>query len=165
MNTKKFDAETLHEFLRESNAIESEYDDIAFEDSLEAWDYAYGQLIDDPKFKFTPKFIAGIHAHLMRRLRPKIAGRFRNCGVMVGGNVCLDPRKISYVLSSWCMSINSKSFNNAKNNHITFEEIHPFEDGNGRTGRILYNIQRLRDGEDLHVIKESEKEDYYKWFR
>jgi len=48
--------------------------------------------------------------------------------------------------------------------HINFEKIHPFIDGNGRIGRMLLNWQRVKLGLPVLVIKESEKQEYYKWF-
>jgi Fic family protein len=49
--------------------------------------------------------------------------------------------------------------------HIKFEEIHPFEDGNGRVGRILWNIQRLMLGLPLKIIHTGKEQfDYYKIF-
>lgn len=48
---------------------------------------------------------------------------------------------------------------------LEFEKIHPFEDGNGRVGRMLYNINRLNAGLDLHIIHEGKEQiEYYKWF-
>ena len=49
--------------------------------------------------------------------------------------------------------------------HIMFEHIHPFEDGNGRTGRILMNIQRLKIGLPILIIYEKHKFKYYDWFK
>lgn len=48
--------------------------------------------------------------------------------------------------------------------HAFFEEIHPFEDGNGRTGRILLNYILISKGFPLIIIKgeEKAKEKYYK---
>jgi Fic family protein len=37
-------------------------------------------------------------------------------------------------------------------------------DGNGRIGRILLNWQRRYWNLPILIIKESEKEEYYKWF-
>jgi len=45
--------------------------------------------------------------------------------------------------------------------HIEFESIHPFEDGNGRTGRLLMNCELLKNGMAPIVI---EKEDRLKYF-
>ncbi len=48
--------------------------------------------------------------------------------------------------------------------HAFFEEIHPFDDGNGRTGRILLNYILISKGFPLVVIKgvNKSKERYYK---
>ena len=51
-----------------------------------------------------------------------------------------------------------------KKDRIWFEKNHPFEDGNGRTGRILLNWQRLQYGLPLLIIESYKKEEYYKWF-
>ena len=53
-----------------------------------------------------------------------------------------------------------------KRTHIDFEQLHPFEDGNGRVGRILYNIHRVTLGLPIHIIHEGEEQmEYYKWFK
>jgi DNA phosphorothioation-dependent restriction protein DptG len=50
--------------------------------------------------------------------------------------------------------------------HIEFEGIHPFEDGNGRVGRILLNVHRISVGLPILIIHEgAEQMKYYEWFR
>lgn len=44
--------------------------------------------------------------------------------------------------------------------HIRFERIHPFEDGNGRTGRILLDRGLLLSGETPAVISREVRSDY-----
>jgi len=47
--------------------------------------------------------------------------------------------------------------------HVEFENIHPFEDGNGRVGRILMNLQRIFSGMSVLIIHEgTEQQEYYK---
>jgi Fic family protein len=53
---------------------------------------------------------------------------------------------------------------NTIRNHVKFEKIHPFEDGNGRIGRILLNWQRVKAGLPILTIYEKDKHAYYKWF-
>lgn len=45
--------------------------------------------------------------------------------------------------------------------HIEFEHIHPFEDGNGRTGRLLINYEMLRNNLPPIVIPAEERAEYF----
>ena len=48
----------------------------------------------------------------------------------------------------------------AAETHFRFESLHPFFDGNGRTGRLLLNWQLLRAGFPLTVIQVEERARY-----
>ncbi len=46
--------------------------------------------------------------------------------------------------------------------NIEFLRIHPFEDGNGRTSRLILNYNMLRQGHAPILMPESIREDYFK---
>lgn len=47
--------------------------------------------------------------------------------------------------------------------HSEYEKIHPFQDGNGRTGRIIMFKECLKNGVFPFVIEDIEKASYYKY--
>ena len=148
------------EFLKESNAIEREYSEEALEDSIRAWRFAKGLTV-----QIDVDLIKKIHRRLMRRLNKDIAGKLRKVDVQVGLRVCMPHSAVEYHLQELCKHpINTEL--EIKEWHLLFEKIHPFEDGNGRTGRILMNIKRLKLGLPLLIIHEGEEQiKYYNWFK
>lgn len=159
------------EFLKESNAIESEYSDQALEDSKKAWDYATRNM----RQGLTTNYILKIHKLLMQNLRPDIAGKFRNCDVYIGGHrkYFISESLLREEVKGWIKTCDFKKL--AKKNkkerekiikewHVMIESIHPHVDGNGRCYRLIMNTHRLRARLPILIIKESKKWNYYSWF-
>lgn len=147
------------EFLRESNAIEGVVDDDSLTQAIIAWDY----LIQKPELSVG--VVLNTHKILMlnQPLQPNERGYFRRCGVSVGGRYGLEWYKIPETIWEWCERANLYP-RQWRKMHIEYEVIHPFIDGNGRTGRMFLNWQRLKCGYEIKVIKNAEKEKYYRWF-
>ena len=48
--------------------------------------------------------------------------------------------------------------------HLEFEGIHPFIDGNGRTGRLILNLDLIRNGYPPINVKFTDRKRYYDAF-
>ena len=169
---KKFgsDEPEIEEFLSESNAIEGEYSIQALDDAKKAWDYAYKNCKN-----ITVEYILEIHKLLMNHLDPEIAGKVRDCAVMIGFEVKKKkPEKVLLAeLKQWCDEYNKMkkekgklTEKDIKEFHKKYEYAHVHTDGNGRVGRILWQIQRLNNGLPIKIIHEGKQQhEYYNWFK
>ena len=112
-----------------------------------------------------------LHQMLIGGIDDAIAGRFRQQGeyVRVGTHIAPAPerveRLIDDILVEYSSDLDSYFLDKIARFHLDFETIHPFCDGNGRLGRLIINFQFLQLGLPRLIIRNSEKERYYRAFR
>jgi len=68
-------------------------------------------------------------------------------------------------LNDWYHSLSNISFENIVEYHYRFEKIHPFQDGNGRVGRLLMFRECLRNNIIPFIIDDQNKPFYYRGLR
>ena len=68
-------------------------------------------------------------------------------------------REMAALLAWWKDA--PKTFENLLDLHVRFEKIHPFQDGNGRVGRLILLKECLKHGHTPFVIAENLKQFYY----
>ena len=154
-----YTVEAIRSFIRNSNLIENVYGEEHVDRSLEAW-----ALIENKK-TLSVMDILEVHESIMRNLNPEIAGKIREYPVYVGGREGYPPYALQNELLRWCkhtVSVNTEQ--EIKESHIWFEFIHPFGDGNGRTGRLLMLWQRFKANLALAEVRYVDRNNYYKWF-
>ena len=114
--------------------------------------------------------IKSIH-NLVLADRPEDRGTFRRVNVRIAGALTtpvqpylIEP-KIEELLNNY--NVWSKSMHiveRVANFHLQFESIHPFIDGNGRTGRLIMNLQLIKEGLPAINIKFADRRKYYDAF-
>ncbi|MDP3053000.1 MAG: Fic family protein [bacterium] len=111
-----------------------------------------------------------LHQMLIGGIDDKVAGRFRKLGeyVRVGDYVAPAPehveKMIEAILIEYTSNLSAYFLDRVAKFHLDFETIHPFNDGNGRIGRILVCSQLLWLGFPMVIIRDKDKKEYYKSF-
>jgi len=111
-----------------------------------------------------------LHKMLLSNIRDDVAGRFRakNEYVRVGSHIAPDPKKVVDLMQKMLADYNGSSQENIIKRiaklHLTFENIHPFVDGNGRIGRVINNYLLIREGFVPINIKFIDRLSYYEAF-
>lgn len=134
----------------------------------EAFEYIE-QLAKEDK-PLTEYDICSIHALVLAH-RKEDRGQFRRVPVRIAGALTepAQPYMIEPLINELLEDLQGKYKNmhiveQAALFHLRFESIHPFIDGNGRTGRLLMNLQLIRAGLPPINIKFNDRKKYYDAF-
>ena len=120
--------------------------------------------------KITTELIKKYNKDIMENLYD-LNGKFKTTQNLILGAE-FEPTKpylVPFEIEDWCNNL-SYRLDNAKTNeekveiimdqHIKFEKIHPFNDGNGRTGRLLIIYSCLKEDLEPIIIPKEEKGKY-----
>ena len=130
--------------------------------------YLYVQELVQNKVTFSEFIIKQIHT-LVLMDRPEDRGTYRRIPVRIMGAYHEPPAAI---LVPELMEKLVEEFDNKKLHpiesaalfHLKFEGVHPFVDGNGRTGRLMLNLFLMQKGYPPINVKFSDRRRYYNCF-
>jgi Fic family protein len=130
-----------------------EYQEIEVKNIIDALNFLFKEVVNDNSEQLiTPDLLLRLHKMVGKELGEHfnaIPGQFRNSDVIVGKYRCPDHRDVIQLINSFCKWLQDEfKFLNKEQtfsdiviqaivSHIYIEWIHPFGDGNGRTGRLL----------------------------
>ncbi len=128
------------------------------------------QLTKNPAERLSTGLILQLHHTLLAGINNDIAGRYRSgkewvrIGTHIGANPTFVPGLVSELVDNHYNNDNY-FLDNIAYFHAEFETIHPFNDGNGRIGRVLVNLQLMQAGYPPIIVQNKSKNtDYYPLF-
>jgi len=92
-------------------------------------------------------------------------GEYKKLPNEVGGEATTAPEQVRdevRALLAWYQSLPTVTLNDIVEFHVRFERIHPFQDGNGRVGRLIMFKECLRHNITPFIIDEEHKLFYYR---
>lgn len=120
--------------------------------------------------ELTKEKILLYHQMLISNIDETIAGRFRKANeyVRVGTHIASAPEHINRMIEQLLLNFSSEHdiyfVDKIAKFHLDFEIIHPFNDGNGRIGRVIINYQLQQIGFPNIIIRDKEKKEYFTSF-
>ena len=159
-------------YIFETNTIGIEKEVLNVDDVIETANHfrCIDMIIDRAKLSLTEKIIKELHLILKNgtsdsRKNWFAVGDYKKLPNEVGGMDTALPEEVADRIKDLLTEYNSKeekTFEDILDFHVKFERIHPFQDGNGRVGRLIMFKECLKYNIVPFIIEDNLKMFYYR---
>lgn len=176
-NSNRIEGSKLSEeqtrLIFETNTIGAE-ECLSVDDIIETANHfrALDYVIDRAEEPLTEEIVKELHKILKTGTRDSClpwfnVGEYKQRANMVGGNATTPPSLVAGEMKKLISDYEKKAvtINDIIEFHYDFERIHPFQDGNGRVGRLICFKECLRFNIVPFLIEDSKKAFYYRGLR
>ena len=160
---------------RVTNTVGVENKPLKIDDIIETTNHfrCIDLVIDQANYVLSESFIKQLHRILKTGTTDSknnwfALGEYKKVENTVGGQETTSPKLVAKKMKELIKNYNKtkiKSFNDLIKFHYDFEKIHPFQEGNGRVGRLILFKECLRNNIVPFIIDESLKLFYYRGLR
>lgn len=159
-------------YIFETNTIGVENDALNVDDIIETANHfkCIDMVIDNATYRLTEKFIKELHFTLKSGTSDSRkdwfnVGEYKKLPNEVGGKETAKPEDTANKIKTILKDYNQKdkhTLGEIIDFHYRFETIHPFQDGNGRVGRLIMFMECLKNNIVPFIIDEELKMFYYR---
>ena len=159
-------------YIFETNTIGIEKEVLNVDDVIETANHfrCIDMIIDHAKLALTEKFIKELHLILKNGTSDSrkdwfAVGDYKKMPNEVGGMETALPEEVADRMKKLLSEYNNKeekTFDDILDFHVKFERIHPFQDGNGRVGRLIMFKECLKYNIVPFIIEDNLKMFYYR---
>ena len=159
-------------YIFETNTIGIEKEVLNVDDVIETANHfrCIDMIIDNAKATLTENFIKKLHLVLKNGTSDSrkdwfVVGDYKKLPNEVGGMETALPEEVADRMKKLLSEYNNqeeKTLEDILNFHVKFECIHPFQDGNGRVGRLIMFKECLKYNIVPFIIEDNLKMFYYR---
>lgn len=159
-------------YIFETNTIGVEKEVLNVDDVIETVNHFHciDIIIDSARAVLTEKFIKDLHFILKNGTSDSrkdwfVVGDYKKLPNEVGGMDTTIPEEVADKMKNLLREYNAKdekTFEDILDFHVRFERIHPFQDGNGRIGRLIMFKECLKNNIVPFIVDDNLKMFYYR---
>lgn len=159
-------------YIFETNTIGVENEVLNVDDVIETANHfrCIDMIIDNAKAVLTEKFVKELHLILKNGTSDSrkdwfAVGDYKRLPNEVGGMETVLPEDVAGKMKTLLTEYNKiekKTLEDILDFHVRFERIHPFQDGNGRVGRLIMFKECLKNNIVPFIIEDNLKLFYYR---